>query len=426
MQALFNCASGADLLHSGIPNAYNSYRKPKRLTRKRVIAVQRESPVFDPGYPKGLDLTLVILELTLCPNEAELLGHVFNIIGIGQRRVRIAKPLLRYEHHLHGIPNLMAFERLLNLLQKAAVCTMHVAHGQINLLENRTPFIGDDIGELNEFMPGNQYAHFTPYVRPFGLLWFLRILPRTMSTFPIPLATAAQHFKTWAAQLTGPDEAKPAAYAPDIKPAQLIAGIEQFLAIALKLDQDTLNQDIAAVAKDDVTQLGEYGLQLLTDLSQWEQVQAQPAIRQGLKDLTLAIAGWVIRHEGGLQTLALVVDTLAQTANRTRDQAQLAHLAAFMRSVAEHSAPFIQSDLERASPGRPWRVLHLNYGIAATRAHYPDLMRQAFDRLADILPEEAPRFFTEGMREMDKLNYPPHVRAVMQVYFDRYARPTLH
>jgi hypothetical protein len=43
-------------------------------------------------------------------------------------------------------------------------------------------------------------------------------------------------------------------------------------------------------------------------------------------------------------------------------------------------------------------------------------MEEAFAVLTRHLPEDAARFFTEGMQQMDALNYPSHVREVMEKY----------
>ena len=68
------------------------------------------------------------------------------------------------------------------------------------------------------------------------------------------------------------------------------------------------------------------------------------------------------------------------------------------------------------NPGRPWRVLLLNHGIVATRSHNTELMEAAFTLLASKLPEDATRFFSEGMQQMEALGYPPHVRETMEKY----------
>jgi hypothetical protein len=49
-------------------------------------------------------------------------------------------------------------------------------------------------------------------------------------------------------------------------------------------------------------------------------------------------------------------------------------------------------------------------------------MEQAFAVLTEKLPEDAPRFFTEGMQQMDALNYPAHVRKVMEKYHRQWTR----
>ncbi len=84
-------------------------------------------------------------------------------------------------------------------------------------------------------------------------------------------------------------------------------------------------------------------------------------------------------------------------------------------------APVIQQDLEKTNPGRPWRVLHLNRAIVATRTHQPDVMDEAFALLTQHLPEDAADFFTQGMEQMELLNYPPHVREVMDRYYRKWS-----
>ncbi len=81
--------------------------------------------------------------------------------------------------------------------------------------------------------------------------------------------------------------------------------------------------------------------------------------------------------------------------------------------------PRISQDTASTDPTRPWRVLLLNRAIVATRSNEPALMEEAFDALVEHLPDETSGFFREGMEQMDALNYPPRVRAVMQRYYDQ-------
>jgi len=92
-----------------------------------------------------------------------------------------------------------------------------------------------------------------------------------------------------------------------------------------------------------------------------------------------------------------------------------------MNEVVDATADIIRQDLEKTNPGRPWRVLQVNRAIVATRTHQPDVMDTAFESLAANLPEDAQRFFSEGMEQMDLLNYPPHVREVMDRYYRKWS-----
>ena len=119
---------------------------------------------------------------------------------------------------------------------------------------------------------------------------------------------------------------------------------------------------------------------------------------------------------GRLDTLEPVVDGLAMIANSSREPADLEALSLVMGRITEAVAPVIREDIEKINPGRPWRILLLNRSIVATRSHNTRVMEEAFAELTRHLPEDAARFFTEGMQQMDALNYPAHVREVMQKY----------
>jgi hypothetical protein len=219
-------------------------------------------------------------------------------------------------------------------------------------------------------------------------------------------------------------ELRPSETPSRIAPAQLLEGIDQFLTIARQVDEDP-NQN-TTLGMGDIIQLGDYGLSLLKDLEVWAQQHKDQEVTLQIKSITLAVADWLVRHGGQIQSLESVVDALAFAANHTTDPRTLEQLTVFMGSVREACADFIKSDLEHLNPGRPWRVLHLNRCIAATRTHNTALMEKVYDELVETLPQDAPQFFKEGMAEMDKLNYPAHVRAVMQRYFDHWTRPHMH
>jgi hypothetical protein len=208
-------------------------------------------------------------------------------------------------------------------------------------------------------------------------------------------------------------------------PGQVGEALRQFFAIVANLDKT--EGETGPILSDDVNQLGDYGLNLLLDLAAWAARLGLDQARRNVQTATLAATDWLMRHHGRIRSLGTVVDALADTANRTNDPRQLTQMAAFMGAVAQACDDYLQQDLEKTNPGRPWRLLHLNRGIVATRSHDPALMQQVFDELVRSLPEEAPAFFEQGMQQMVALNYPAPVREVMGRYHARWKpRPTLH
>lgn len=174
------------------------------------------------------------------------------------------------------------------------------------------------------------------------------------------------------------------------------------------------------------TELGDYAFILL---DKTEQALGGPSVERGIQRAALDIgfAYWVARHGGAIRDLAPLVDRIALLANRTQTPEMLADLATVMLALIDTAAPAYIQDLDNANPGRPWRLLHLNLGIVATRARRPDLMEQAFARLVRHLPRDAGQFFHQGMQQLERIDYPEPVRAVMQNYFQRWGgKPALH
>jgi hypothetical protein len=167
---------------------------------------------------------------------------------------------------------------------------------------------------------------------------------------------------------------------------------------------------------DDVTETGEYALRLCEELTACAQRLGTDAARRQAAALTVNVALWIACHEGRIDALEPVVDALALLANTTREPPRLEALGAVYAAVVGAVSPVIRRDIEKVNPGRPWRVMLLNRSIVATRSHNTDLMEQAFTELSRHLPEDAGHFFTEGMQQMDALDYPEHVRRLMACY----------
>ena len=83
-------------------------------------------------------------------------------------------------------------------------------------------------------------------------------------------------------------------------------------------------------------------------------------------------------------------------------------------------------DEDRSDAWRPWRVINLNTGIAATRSLDPELMESTFEKLGRRLPYDMPGFFADGMRRMAVQDVPDVARDVMRRYVERWPASPPH
>lgn len=196
--------------------------------------------------------------------------------------------------------------------------------------------------------------------------------------------------------------------------AMLVQGFEQLLDVIARAESDL--QAGGSTGSADITELGVYAQQLIESLAARIGQSGTDESRRQLAAIHINIALWIARQGGVIDTLEPIVDALAYFANTSRDPDTLADLCGVIGKIVAAVSPVITQDLAKANPGRPWRVLLLNQSIVATRSHNAGLMEQTFALLTNSLPEDAGQFFTEGMQQMDALNYPEHVRAVMAKY----------
>jgi hypothetical protein len=197
-------------------------------------------------------------------------------------------------------------------------------------------------------------------------------------------------------------------------PSSLVEAFRQLLNVMARIESDAQADRMSDSA--DITEIGEYALRLQEALAALATNAGLDEHQEALALVSVNIALWVADHGGRIDTLEPVVDALALLANNLREPSRLEALSHVISRIVAAVSPMISQDLEKLNPGRPWRVLLLNQSIIATRSHNPELMEQAFAMLTGKLPEDAARFFSEGMQQMDALNYPEHVRRVMEKY----------
>ena len=211
-------------------------------------------------------------------------------------------------------------------------------------------------------------------------------------------------------------------------PLQLVAAFGQLFEVMTRLETDgeraagALPADVAQTA----TELGEFAAGLLDKAARL--LPGGDAGRaEQLALLRIGFVHWVLRQGGAIERLEPVIDDLAMLANRSAEAEFLAAIGHIMLALVDGATAQQRQDLEAHNPGRPWRVLHLNLGIVATRARRPELMEQAFQRLVQHLPQDAPQFFQHGMQQLERGEYPDKVRSVMSDYFQQWTgKPALH
>ncbi|MGM0679871.1 MAG: hypothetical protein ACQESY_08390 [Pseudomonadota bacterium] len=224
----------------------------------------------------------------------------------------------------------------------------------------------------------------------------------------------------------------PIEYSELDKPQVIGENLNQFAKMVRHVDaqyhgtSDGKSREVLPDKLQDLSQLGDYGLARLADLSEWAQLLELEELQVTLDELSIPIALWTARNIGSLQELRNVVDALSRIANQTRDPDFLAELSGIMDEIANAAAPQVKADEDKSHAGRPWRMLNLNHGIVATRTHDPAIMESVFEQILLRLPEDAPTFFREGMEQVEAIDYPGHVREVMEKYYEMTNNPTLH
>jgi hypothetical protein len=244
-----------------------------------------------------------------------------------------------------------------------------------------------------------------------------------MSPLTVDLAATAQSLQRDAATVVSAHAAS-GARAGSTPPPLVAESLDTLCRVLLRHEADAAAGS-PPLSPDELSELCEQGLMLLGELAEAARTLGLGELHGRILAHALPLALWVARQGGELRMLEPVVDRLAALANQTQEATELRAIYAAAGEVMAASAAPIRQDLDK-SPGRPWRVLLLNRAIVATRTHDPDLMEAAYEDLGRLLPEDAPRFFEEGMRQMDVVGYPQPVREVMKRYYQRWTTAALH
>lgn len=204
-------------------------------------------------------------------------------------------------------------------------------------------------------------------------------------------------------------------------PLQLAAALSDFfqMAAAVEAGQTRLQPE-------ELTEFGAYGLDLMDRLAylvrQLELMDKRDAVARAFPSLAL----WLVRRGATIDNLEGAADGFGMLVNGLSDRQDLADMCRIMDEVIEATSESIQMDEDKSNAWRPWRVINLNSGIAATRSLDAALMESTFEKLGRRLPYDMPGFLADGKRQMMVQNVPDDVREVMNRYAEKWPQAAYH
>jgi hypothetical protein len=245
-----------------------------------------------------------------------------------------------------------------------------------------------------------------------------------MKPDPVDIAFLYESFCEFTRNLQETWENNPDLAAAGNHPQQLVDAMSQLAGILRKIEE--ADEPLQGAPRD-IPTLGEFGVQLLSDLSEIAAGLDMDESARGLENLCLPMAVWTARHGGEIRHLTPVVNALAYFAEHGGDPEFMAELLILSNEVYEAVSPRVSEDPDRSNPMRPWRLLILNRARIATRTLQPALMQPAFDNLVEHLPEDASGFFEDAMEQLHSSDYPEAVRDLMTRYYRAFgSRRVLH
>ncbi len=192
----------------------------------------------------------------------------------------------------------------------------------------------------------------------------------------------------------------------------LLDVIGEFLIVMEQLDEEYGSEGPLPI--EDAVEATEQALRCLAELDTWLGRLNLPALRSDLQTIVLGVGWWAMRHECAILTAAPIINALAERANDATSKQEVAAIYGMMQGFIEFFFPLLGADLERSDPMRPWRLLNLNFAIAGLRTGDEMLMRFAFDKLNDHLPDDRAGFYAEALQIAESAELPQDIQAIIR------------
>lgn len=207
----------------------------------------------------------------------------------------------------------------------------------------------------------------------------------------------------------------------DTGPRTLASALSDFLQNAATLESDECYMD-----SNDLSEFGSYGLDLLDRLDFLVRKLEIMDQKDNISRVAPSLAVWLTRRDAIIDNLQGTADGFAMLVNGLSEPQDLAEMCQIMEEVIEAVSEKLQMDKDRSNERRPWRIINLNSGIAATRSLDPELMEHTFEKLGRRLPYDMPGFVADGKRQMVVQNVPEAVSAVMNRYAEKWSSKLPH
>jgi len=202
---------------------------------------------------------------------------------------------------------------------------------------------------------------------------------------------------------------------PESGPIPLANALSDFFQLAAGLEQQGQQLD-----SETASELGHYAIDLVDRLSyQLRQLDIHDQ-RDNLAAVFVSLATWFARRNATLDNLTGVADGFASLVNGAHASEELIALSRLGDEILESATDELKLDADRSDPWRPWRVLNLNLGIAATRSLNVARIREVFGKLERRVPHDLPGFFADGRRQMDAQDVPQEVRDVLTEFSEKW------
>lgn len=204
-------------------------------------------------------------------------------------------------------------------------------------------------------------------------------------------------------------------------PLELARALSDFFQIAGALEADQFHLE-----SDELNEFGAYGLDLMDRLAFLVRKLEIMDQRDAVARMFASMGVWLARRDVAIDKLEGAADGFGMIVNGLTAAEDLREICGLMDEVAEAASQRLQLDEDRSNGWRPWRVINLNAGIAATRSLDPELMEVTFNKMERRLPYDMPGFLADGMRQMVGQNVPDAVNDLMRRYQDKWPNKPPH